>query len=97
MPVSEIQEGIKHGVRKINIDTDLRLASTAAIRKHFANDPSQFDPRKYLIESKEWMKKIVISRLTEFGCAGNASKIKPIPLSTIASQYNSGELSPSVN
>ena len=48
VPVSEIQEGIKHGVRKINIDTDLRLASTAAIRKHFANDPSQFDPRKYL-------------------------------------------------
>ena len=97
VPVSEIQEGIKHGVRKINIDTDLRLASTAAIRKHFTNDPAQFDPRKYLLDSKEWMKKIVIARLTEFGCAENASKIKPIPLANIASKYNSGELSPSVN
>ena len=97
VPVSEIQEGIKHGVRKINIDTDLRLASTAAIRKHFVNDPSQFDPRKYLIDSKDWMKKIVIARLTEFGCAENATKIKSIPLSTIASQYKSGELAPSVN
>ena len=97
VPVSEIQEGIKHGVRKINIDTDLRLASTAAIRKHFTNDPAQFDPRKYLLDSKEWMKKIVIARLTEFGCAENASKIKPIPLANIASKYSSGELSPSVN
>ena len=65
VPVSEIQEGIKHGVRKINIDTDLRLASTAAIRKHFANDTSQFDPRKYLLDSKEWMKKIVIERFMD--------------------------------
>ncbi|MDB2349834.1 class II fructose-bisphosphate aldolase, partial [Alphaproteobacteria bacterium] len=96
-PVSEIQEGIKHGVRKINIDTDLRLASTAAIRKHFANDPSQFDPRKYLLDSKEWMKKIVIERLIQFGCAENASKIQPIPLKVIASQYISGELSPLIN
>ena len=97
VPVSEIQEGIKHGVRKINIDTDLRLASTAAIRKHFTKDPAQFDPRKYLLDSKEWMKKIVIARLTEFGCAENASKINPIPLSSIASKYSSGELSPSTN
>ena len=97
VPVSEIQEGIKHGVRKINIDTDLRLASTAAIRKHFTKDPAQFDPRKYLLDSKEWMKRIVIARLTEFGCAENASKIKPIPLANIASKYSSGELSPSVN
>ena len=67
-----------------------------AIRKHFTNNPSEFDPRKYLLDSKEWMKKIVIARLKEFGCAENASKIKPIPLSIIASQYNSGELSPSV-
>ena len=97
VPVSEIQEGIKHGVRKINIDTDLRLASTAAIRKHFANDPAQFDPRKYLLDSKEWMKKIVIERLIQFGCAENADKIHPIPLKVIASQYLSGELSPSIN
>ena len=97
VPVSEIQEGIKHGVRKINIDTDLRLASTAAIRKHFTNDPAQFDPRKYLLDSKDWMKKIVIERLTEFGCAENASKIKIIPLKLIALKYKSGELSPSLN
>ena len=63
VPVREIQEGIKHGVRKINIDTDLRLSSTAAIRKHFVKDPSQFDPRKYLTDSKDWMKKIVVKLL----------------------------------
>ena len=90
--------GLKSGiVSGINIDTDLRLASTAAIRKHFANDPSQFDPRKYLLDSKEWMKKIVIERLIQFGCAENASKIQPIPLKVIASQYISGELSPLIN
>ena len=97
VPVKEIQEGIKYGVRKINIDTDLRLASTAAIRKHFTNDPAQFDPRKYLQDSKDWMKKIVVERLIEFGCAENASKINPVPLATIATMYNSGELSSSVN
>jgi len=92
VPVKEIQEGIKYGVRKVNIDTDLRLASTAAIRKCFTNDPSQFDPRKYLIESKNAMKKIVISRLEEFGTAGNADKIKPLFLIDIANKYLSGEL-----
>ena len=97
VPVREIQEGIKHGVRKINIDTDLRLSSTAAIRKHFVKDPSQFDPRKYLTDSKDWMKKIVVSRLEEFGTADNASKLKPIPLISIAKQYKSGDLSPQIN
>ena len=97
VPIKEIQEGIKHGVRKVNIDTDLRLASTAAIRKHFTNDPSQFDPRKYLIDTKNEMKKIVMSRLEKFGTAGNADKIKPISLSTIAIKYASGELSPKIN
>ena len=97
VPIKEIQEGIKHGVRKVNIDTDLRLASTAAIRKHFTNDPSHFDPRKYLIETKNAMKKIVIDRLKEFGTAGNADKIKPLSLSVIASKYLSGELTSKVN
>ena len=87
-----IQEGIKNGVRKINIDTDLRLASTAAIRQHFNKDPAQFDPRKYLIESKKEMKNIVMKRLTEFKCADKASKIKPIPLSVMSKRYSSGEL-----
>jgi fructose-bisphosphate aldolase class II len=97
VPVKEIQEGIKHGVRKVNIDTDLRLASTAAIRKHFAKDPAQFDPRKYLIETKDAMKKIVMDRLEEFGTAGNADKIKPFSLTVIASKYLSGTLSPKIN
>ena len=96
VPVKEIQEGIKYGVRKINIDTDLRLASTAAIRKHFTNDPAQFDPRKYLVDTKNEMKKIVINRLEEFGTAGNADKIKQISLSIFASKYSSGELSPKI-
>ena len=93
VPVSEIQEGIKNGVRKINIDTDLRLASTAAIRKHFNDDPSQFDPRKYLLDSKNWMKKVVMERLQELGTAGNASKIKPVSLSVMAENYNTGHIS----
>jgi len=97
VPVKEIQEGIKHGVRKVNIDTDLRLASTAAIRKHFTNNPAQFDPRKYLVDTKNEMKKIVISRLEEFGTAGNADKIKPIALTIFGSMYSSGELSPKIN
>ena len=97
VPVKEIQEGIKHGVRKINIDTDLRLASTAAIRKHFTNDPTQFDPRKYLVDTKNEMKKIIMSRLEEFGTAGNADKVKPISLSNIATKYLSGELSSKIN
>ena len=97
VPVKEIQEGIKHGVRKVNIDTDLRLASTAAIRKHFTNDPTQFDPRKYLVDTKNEMKKIVVSRLEEFGTAGNADKVKPLSISSIASKYSSGELMPEIN
>ncbi len=97
VPVKEIQEGIKHGVRKVNIDTDLRLASTAAIREYFYKDPSQFDPRKYLKETMKGMKKIVVDRLKAFGTAGNASKIKPLNLSVIAGKYSSGELSQTIN
>ena len=97
VPVKEIQEGIKHGVRKVNIDTDLRLASTAAIREYFFKDPSQFDPRKYLIETMKGMKKIVVERLESFGTAGNASKIKPLSMSIIASKYSSGELAQTIN
>ena len=80
VPVSEIQEGIKHGVRKVNVDTDLRLAATAAVRKYFHENPSQFDPRKYLLLSKDAMKEVVKSRLQEFGTAGNASSINSISL-----------------
>jgi fructose-bisphosphate aldolase class II len=88
VPIEEIQEGIKHGVRKVNIDTDLRLASTAAIRKFFNEHKEEFDPRKYLIETKNEMKKIVISRLISFGTAENASKIQPINLNSMIDYYN---------
>jgi len=97
VPVSEIKEGIKNGVRKVNVDTDLRLASTAAIRKYFYQNPSEFDPRKYLLLSKDAMKNIVKNRLQEFGAAEHASKIKSFPLSIMASRYKSGELNSIIN
>ena len=78
VPVEEICEGIKHGVRKVNIDTDLRLASTGAIRRSLAENPSNFDPRKFLKASTEAMVDICVARYEAFGTAGNASKIKPI-------------------
>jgi len=87
VPVSEIQEGIRHGVRKINIDTDLRLASTGAIRQFLAEHPAEFDPRKYLAASMVAMKDIVKARYEDFGTAGNASKIKPISLEAMAGHY----------
>ena len=92
VPISEIKEGIKNGVRKINVDTDLRLAATSAIRKYFAANPSQFDPRKYLALSKDAMKKVVINRLEEFGAAGYGTKIKPNNLSKMATIYKSSYL-----
>ncbi|HDZ08758.1 class II fructose-bisphosphate aldolase [Pseudohongiella sp.] len=78
VPVSEIQEGIRHGVRKVNIDTDLRLASTGAVRKFLAENKSEFDPRKFLIPSTKAMKGIVKDRLEAFGAAGHASRIGKI-------------------
>ncbi len=77
VPIEEIQRGIKHGVRKINVDTDSRLAITGAIRKVFAETPKAFDPRKYLTPAREAMKQVCIKRMTAFGQAGNAGKIKP--------------------
>ena len=76
VPVEEIVEGIKSGVRKVNIDTDLRMASTGAIRRHLAENRSNFDPRKFYKEAKNAMKDICIARFDAFGAAGNASKIK---------------------
>src|SRR3989339_2068726 len=78
VPVEEIVEGIKNGVRKVNIDTDLRMASTGAIRKYLAENTKDFDPRKYLAAARKAMKEICVARYTAFGCAGQASKIKPI-------------------
>ena len=96
VPVEEIVEGIKHGVRKVNIDTDLRLASTGAIRRFLANNKAEFDPRKYLKESIKAMQDICVSRYEAFGTAGMASKIKPISLDGMAERYAAGELDPKI-
>jgi fructose-bisphosphate aldolase class II len=92
VPVEEIQEGIKHGVRKINIDTDIRLAMTAAIRKFLRENPSKFDPRDYLKPAMLAAKAICKERYQQFGCAGMASKIKPLALDAVARKYQTGEL-----
>ena len=97
VPVEEIQEGIKHGVRKVNIDTDLRMASTGSIRKHLHENRSNFDPRKFLAASTAAMKAICKARYEAFGTAGNASKIAVLSLETMTDRYMSGELDPKVN
>jgi fructose-bisphosphate aldolase class II len=94
VPVEEIQRGIKHGVRKINIDTDNRMAMTGQIRRILTEHPDEFDPRKYLKPATEAMTKVCRARLQEFGAEGMADKIRPLPLSTMAQRYAKGELSP---
>ena len=97
VPVEQICEGIKHGVRKVNIDTDLRLASTGAVRRFMAENPAEFDPRKYLQQTINAMKEIVKARFEAFGTAGNADKIKPISLEVMFQKYEAGELDAKVN
>jgi len=92
VPVEEIQLAIKHGVRKINIDTDIRLAMTAAVRKYLANNPSKFDPRDFLKPAREATKSICKQRYLEFGCEGMASKLHALPLPQMAKRYSAGEL-----
>ncbi|RUO75213.1 class II fructose-bisphosphate aldolase [Idiomarina seosinensis] len=92
VPVEQIQEGIKNGVRKVNIDTDLRLASTGAIRRHLTENPSNFDPRKYFAAATDAMQKICEDRYVAFGCEGQASKIKPISLEEMFKLYENGDL-----
>ena len=92
VPVEEIVQGIKYGVRKINIDTDIRLAMTGAVRKFFAENPSKFDPREFLKPAREAAKLVCKARFEAFGTAGNASKIKPLSLDKIAASYKSGAL-----
>ena len=87
VPVEEIVRGIKSGVRKINIDTDIRLAMTGAIRKMLAEQPSEFDPRKFLSAAKKAASGICKARFEAFGCAGMGSKIKPIALEIMATRY----------
>ena len=96
VPVEEIQEGIRYGVRKVNIDTDLRLASTGAIRRYLAQNPSQFDPRKYLGEALKAMKTICKMRYEAFHTVGQADKIKVISLENMTGRYKNGELEPRI-
>jgi fructose-bisphosphate aldolase class II len=97
VPVEEIAEGIKNGVRKVNIDTDLRMASTGSVRRFLHENPSVFDPRKFLKESTKGMMEICKARYELFGSAGMASKIKAISLDEMSKRYASGELDPKIN
>lgn len=92
VPVEQILEGIKNGVRKVNIDTDLRLASTGATRRFLAQNPSEFDPRKFLSATTTAMTDICVARYEAFGAAGNAAKIKPISLESMFTKYQNGDL-----
>lgn len=92
VPVSEIQEGIKNGVRKVNIDTDLRMASTGAIRRHLSENTSNFDPRKFYKEATNAMSEIVAARFEAFGAAGQADKITVTSLDEMSQKYAAGEL-----
>ncbi len=96
VPVSEIVEAIKYGVRKVNIDTDLRMAATGAVRRFLSENPTEFDPRKYNAVAKVSMSEICVARFKAFGSAGQASKIKPICLETMFQKYEVGELDPVV-
>ena len=87
VPVEEIQRGIKTGVRKVNIDTDIRLAMTGAMRQVFAEHKSEFDPRKALIEARKAAKGICVARFEAFGCNGQAARITPVPLEEMARRY----------
>ncbi len=96
VPVEEIVRGIKHGVRKVNIDTDCRMAITGAIRKVLTENKAEFDPRKYLKPARDAMREVCIKRFEAFGTAGQAGKIKPIPLRDMAPRYASGSLDPKI-
>ncbi|HEY5929178.1 MAG TPA: class II fructose-bisphosphate aldolase [Burkholderiales bacterium] len=92
VPVEEIQEGIKHGVRKINIDTDIRLAMSGAIRRALNKDKTEFDPRKYLKDAMLAAKSICKARMESFGTAGQAGRLNPVALDTMAEKYARGEI-----
>ena len=87
VPVEEIQRGIKSGVRKINIDTDIRLAMTGAMRQAFAKDPSEFDPRKAFIAARKAARSMCKARFEAFGCAGHADRIKPLAMDAMVKRY----------
>lgn len=92
VPVDEIVEGIKHGVRKINIDTDCRMAITGQYRKMTIENPAEFDPRKFNKPAIAKMIEVCVARLEAFGTAGHADKITPLPLEAMAASYRTGNL-----
>ena len=92
VPVEEIERGIKHGVRKVNIDTDCRMAITGQMRKIAMNEKKQFDPRKFLIPGTKKMQELVEDRFERFGTAGNAHKLRPLSLGEMTKRYMSKEL-----
>jgi fructose-bisphosphate aldolase, class II len=96
VPVEEIQEAIKHGVRKINIDTDIRMAMTGAVRKFLAENPEKFDAREWLKPAREAAKQVAKQRYLQFGCEGQGGKIKGDPLTVMAARYAKGELAQKV-
>ena len=91
VPVEEIQEGIRHGVRKVNIDTDIRIAMSAAVRRALVVDPAEFDPRKFLKDATAAAKAICKARFEAFGCSGHASGIRPLPLEKMIEKYRGKE------
>ncbi len=97
VPVAEIQRGIRNGVRKVNIDTDCRLAMTAVFRKVATADRREFDPRKFLKPAMDAMKTLCSARFEAFGTAGHAASIKVIPMAEMAKRYRSGSLGPKVD
>ncbi|MEX1166620.1 MAG: class II fructose-bisphosphate aldolase, partial [Hydrogenophaga sp.] len=92
VPVEEVQEAIKHGVRKINIDTDIRMAMTGAVRKFMFENPEKFDAREWLKPAREAAKLVAKQRYVQFGCEGQGSKIKGDTLTVMAARYAKGEL-----
>lgn len=91
VPLEEIQEGIRHGVRKINIDTDLRLAMTGAMRRLMAQKPEEFDPRKFFAAATDAVRALCRARFEAFGAAGQAARIHPLPLDAMSELYAKGE------
>ncbi len=97
VPVAEIQEGIRHGVRKVNIDTDVRLVMTGAMRRLMAERPDEFDPRKFFAAAVTATRDLCKERFEAFGCAGHAGRIKPVPLDRMSELYAKGSLRPAVH
>ncbi|WP_119679527.1 class II fructose-bisphosphate aldolase [Indioceanicola profundi] len=96
VPVEEIQEGIRNGVRKVNIDTDIRLAMSGAVRRLLTKKPDEFDPRKFLAEATKAARDLCVERFEAFGSAGQAEKINPLPLERMAALYAAGALDPAI-